>query len=107
MVLVNFLTQVNELLNFTQWNFNSCIFIDNKFSVYIYTNYFIIFKTNILKYIYQNKGGDAQCPTGTTCCQLSSGDYGCWLVLKVIVFFWKFNLILIFFTLLAHYKMQW
>ena len=23
-------------------------------------------------------GGGAECPTGTTCCQLSSGEYGCW-----------------------------
>ena len=22
-------------------------------------------------------GGGAQCPSGTTCCQLSSGEYGC------------------------------
>lgn len=22
-------------------------------------------------------GGDSECPQGTTCCQLSSGEYGC------------------------------
>jgi progranulin len=22
-------------------------------------------------------GGGAECPTGTTCCQLASGEYGC------------------------------
>lgn len=23
-------------------------------------------------------GGEAECPSGSTCCQLESGDWGCW-----------------------------
>ena len=45
------------------------------------------YKKIVAKKVTENiacPGGGSECPTGTTCCQLADGEYGCCPVIKIL-----------------------